>query len=217
MQNNEQNNDNSPIKLHGLDLSTKPGLNLSNKSESKLSVVLMGAIILFGLSLIAGGLFAYFYFFAPDPEELPAVVDPRNSTTVDKVEWIAPQIPANYVIQNQKTDTSDIFVYQDDASGCKVTTKVEPVTQNKENSGQPYYVRDIDAVHEYEFGSEPVSQDVGASGVDISKLEGVNIYKQFNYQLASVSYVCKSVVLDAKKAELEEFIKQFMVKTERAT
>lgn len=204
-------------KLPKLDLTESPRLDLSSKPNKKLSLFLLLAVAIFVLAAAGSAVFAYFYFFANKAQPVVILPDPRDSSTVKKVDWIAPTVPANYILHNENSDFAMTAVYQDDAAGCRIVATVEPFKDLPQPSGELYYIKDVDSTHEYEFESATETTDVNAANVDIDKMQGIKVYKQFNYQLASLTYSCKAQVWESKKQELSEIIKQFMVKTERAT
>lgn len=212
-----QNSESPHGGLPNLDLPDSPGLNLNSKPSKRLSVVFLVALIVFVVALAVAAVFAYFYFFAKKDSPIVAVTDPRESSTVKKVDWVAPTVPANYVLHNENSDFASVAVYQDDAAGCKIVATVEPLKELPHATGESYYLKDVDAIHEYEFDVANETNDVNMPNVDIKKMHGIKVYKQFNYQVASVTYSCKEQVWESKKQELSEIIKQFMVKTERVT
>lgn len=211
------------------------GLQLHSKPKSRLFVVLMIAVVVLILSLAGSGAFLY-YKLKPKTAVAPTEqIDAADVTTVQDTTWVAPELPASYQLRQQNSDTNLVNMYTDYTAGCDITTTIQPIENNPNleelvvanaNSaakvttnakGQDYQIKDADNVHQYNFASTEIKQEVTASGIGFGKFASVVLYKQFNYQLATLTFGCKDADWTAKQPALQELIKNFMVKTERIT
>lgn len=212
-----------------------PDDNKPERSKKALSVVVLvlGSLFFVSLALMGG----MFYVLQAKANAKPGdQVDVRDSSTVKSVEWVAPaDISTNFALRGESTDSSKTLVYEDLALGCKITTTVQDfVDQSNEQeflvkqadsvakvadskSGTEYFIKDVDAVHDYNFDSVLIEQTLDLPEIGFDKIFNQTVFKQFNYQLASISYACKSDAWDANKATLDELINKFTVKTERIT
>lgn len=168
-----------------------------------------------------------------DPSANIVQNDPKDTTKVTSVSWVAPELlPAGYVLSDQSTVDSQVAYYADSAAGCSITTRVAPAASNiqeavveaNDSTGigtntvadtAPLAIADAEIAQQYEFIGLEADQTVAVPGVEFDKQSSAIYYKQFGSQVASAIFTCKLAVFEAKTEELKALIAQFKVRTQR--
>lgn len=230
-----QSSPSSEMPKIDLDFS-QPQFATNHPKKSTLLILLIIAATFLLISLAASGV--YLFLKTQPKQALTAIaqINPQDISTVKSVQWVAPDMPSAFKLRQENTDGVAKNIYSADGNDCTITTVVQPFTDNTiqpsekivadakevadvsgQKDGATIIIKDVDTMHEYDFASAEFSQQINPPGLDFGKLQSVVVFKKFNYELAYINFGCKSSVWDSKKAELEELIKKFMIKTERIT
>jgi hypothetical protein len=150
---------------------------------------------------------------------------------------VPPDLPANYVRNDQSKTGSTTIFYYDDATNCGFTLGIAPVPADKpvkgvvtdalaaaatqgvatttKIDGAKVDLKDSASGKAYTFDAIDAEQTVDVPAVNFTKQNNTILYKQFGAQIASLGYACKAEVWAEKKVELATWAQKFTVKTER--
>lgn len=173
----------------------------------------------------------------------PVTVAKTLTTTSDgsekarDVSFVTPaDLPAAYAKRDQSTNNSQLAIYADDNTNCRIVTGTKTidsgaevkataqqllaaqnigVTDTESTDSQSVKLSDASANQKYEFKTQAIDQSVSMPGVSYNQQNVELSYKQFGQKVALIAAICRADQWSSKKPELSKLITNFKVKVQK--